>query len=355
MSILSEEAMIERTGITSGLVTVVICAYNNWPDLEMAIESALNQSYGALEVIVVDNSSADATPQEVPRKFGSRLQYIRQPNLDGPGAYNTGLEIAHGEFIQFMDGDDVLAPNKTEKQVNVFRANPKLDIVYGDIRAFQTTAKKADWSDLSTPPVKDMLERLTAPDGVWLDTLGVLFRRRALEKVGKWDESLYVEDADYFLRAAWAGCRFGYCAGSPMGFKRLRSGQKTQNSQAMEHAIDAVWNKALGYIDREPYRGLLRAKMANEKLRKVLRERMPRSQALGDIAWARATSPETISARTCAAACITVVFPGGRYLARQSWLVPIRRVLGRLFHFRKASTSRQESCSNLENSGREAL
>lgn len=348
--------MIESTATTRPLVSVVVCAYNNWPDVEMTIESALHQSYQPLEVIVVDNSSADATPQEVPRRFGNRLRYLRQPNRDGAGAYNTGFAVAHGEFIQFVDGDDVLAPNKIEKQIEVFRTNPELDIVYGDIRAFQTMAGRADWSDLSTFPVNDMLERLTAPDGVWLDTLGALFRRKALEKVGRWDESLYIDDADYFLRAAWAGCRFGHCPGSPMGFKRLRPGQKTENSPAMERGLEAVWSKALGYINREPYRSLLAAKIADHKLRRVIfRERMPRRQALVNLALARATSPDTISARTYAVACVSVVLPGGRYLARLSWSGPIRRILARLLHFQAASTYGRENLSNLRGAGRNTL
>ncbi len=58
--------MIEQSEIVPGLVSVVICAWNNWPDLEMTIESALHQSYQPIEVIVVDNSSTDATAEEVP-------------------------------------------------------------------------------------------------------------------------------------------------------------------------------------------------------------------------------------------------------------------------------------------------
>lgn len=336
-----------------GLVSVVICAYNNWPDVEMTIASALQQSYQSIEVIVVDNSSTDATPGEVPRRFGTLVRYIRQPNRECAGAYNTGFTCARGEFIQFLDGDDVLAPNKIERQVEVFEANPELDFVYGEVRTFQTMAGVANWKDLATAPVDDMLKELVAPQGIWLDTLGVLSRRRALDKVGAWDENLYVEDADYWLRAAWAGCRFEYCPGSPMGFKRLRPGQKMQNSSAMEQGLEVVWSKTLGYMNREPYRSLLAARIADYKLRNVMfRDRMPRRQALATLAQARSTSPNTISARTYTAACIAVVLPGGRSLARLSWLGPIRRILARIFHFQAASIYDQQRASNSANTGR---
>jgi glycosyltransferase involved in cell wall biosynthesis len=339
-----------------GLVSVVICAYNNWPDVEMTIASALYQSYRSLEIIVVDNSSTDATPEEVPRRFGTLVRYIRQPNRECAGAYNTGFAVARGEFVQFIDGDDVLAPNKIEKQVQIFKASPELDFVYGDVRSFQTMAGMADWTDLETSSGEDMLERLVAPQGIWLDTLSVLSRRESLKRVGTWDESLYVEDADYWLRAAWAGCRFGHCLSSPVGFKRLRNGQKTKNSPAMERGLDEVWNKAFGYINREPYRSLLAAKIADDKLRRVIfRDQMGRRQALATLAQARATSPATVSARTYAAACIAVVLPGGRSVARLAWLGPIRCTLASLFQFQAASTRRQEDASNLANAGRRPL
>src|SRR5258708_37209981 len=121
-----------------GLVSIVVVAYNNWPDLELAIDSALYQSYPNIEVIVIDNSSTDATSQAVPNRFGARVRYIRQPNRGCAGAYNAGLDLASGEFIQFVDGDDVLAPGKIQRQVDVFRTRPDLDIVYGDIRMVQT-------------------------------------------------------------------------------------------------------------------------------------------------------------------------------------------------------------------------
>ena len=110
-----------------GSVSVVICAWNNWPDLEMTIASALHQSLPPLEVIVVDNSSTDETSMEVARRFGHRVRYLCQPNLGCAGAYNTGFAIASGEFIQFIAGDDILAPNKLEKQLEVFRAKPELE------------------------------------------------------------------------------------------------------------------------------------------------------------------------------------------------------------------------------------
>lgn len=323
--------MTERNEMIPGLVSVVVCAYNNWPDVEMTIQSALHQSYRPIEVIVVDNSSTDATPEEVPRRFGRCVRYVRQPNRECAGAYNAGFDLACGEFIQFVDGDDVLAPNKIEKQVEVFRTNPELDIVYGEVRMFQTAGGVADWTDTAMQPEDDMLERLTAPPGIWLHSLGILFRRRALEKVGPWDESLYVEDLDYWLRAAWAGCRFGHCPGSLMGFYRIRPGSKTRNVSALVHGREAVWEKALGYVTREPYRSLIAARLARQRIyMAVTRNQMTKREALAKLALARATSPGTVSALAYAVGWATIILPGGAALARSRWLQSIRRDLARL-------------------------
>ncbi len=329
--------MAAGSGMIPGLVSVVICAWNNWPDVEMTIESALRQSYQPLEVIVVDNSSTDETPEELPRRFGSRLRFISQPNRECAGAYNAGFALARGEFIQFVDGDDVLAPNKIEKQVEVFRSNPNLDIVYGDVRYFQTPAGTAAWTDVATEREDDMLKALIDHKGGWVGivALGVLFHRRALERVGPWDESLYVEDLDYLLRAASSGCRFGHCPGSPMGFARRRPGQKTKNFSAAERGMEAVWEKALGYVTREPYRSRIAARLAYRRFRlAVSRDRMTTREALAKLAQARATSPSTVSALAYAAGWATIVFPGGAALMRSPKLRPVRRALARLFGYR---------------------
>lgn len=346
--------MSEETKMTPGLASVVICSWNNWPDVEMTIESALHQSYQPLEVIVVDNSSADATAEEIPNRFGHRLRYIRQPNRDTAGAYNAGFDVASGEFIQFLDGDDVLAPNKLEKQIEVFRANPGVEIVYGDIGVFQTFPGAASWKLPPTRMEDDMLWAvLSSQVGICTD-VGMLFHRRALERVGPWDESLYVEDLDYLLRAAWVGCRFGYCPGGPVGFARVRPSSKTQDTSAMDLGNEAVWNKALGYVTREPYRSLVAAKLAHLRFyMAVWTDQMTAQEALVKLALARAMSPETISALTYAAGWITIVFPGGRYLARLPWLRPIRRLLARLLHSGSRRTlggKNQLNCTEAEQS-----
>lgn len=327
--------MTERSDMIPGLVSVVVCAYNNWPDLEMTIESALHQSYQPIEVIVVDNSSTDITAEEVAKRFGRSVRYIRQYNRGDSGAYNAGFDVACGEFIQFVDGDDVLAPNKIEKQLEVFRSNPELGIVYGDVRMFQTSDGPANWDDPPTREEDDMMRALLT-DRIGICALGTLFRRSALEKVGHWDESLYVADLDYLLRAAWAGCRFGRCPVVPMGFAREHPGQMTKNNLAMARGLEAVWEKALTYVTREPYRSLTAVKLAQRRYHMAVhRNQMSRREALAKLSLARATSPEAVSVLEYAVGYATIVLPGGAVLARSGLLGPMRRALARVLPDRK--------------------
>src|SRR5690349_19370060 len=119
-----------------GLVSVVLVGHNNWPDLEMAIASALGQTYPNVEIIVIDNDSTDATSVEVPRRFGHRVRYIRQPNTSNGGGYNRGIDESSGEFVHLLDGDDVLSPTMIEKQVSMLDQDRSVDAVYGDVRPF---------------------------------------------------------------------------------------------------------------------------------------------------------------------------------------------------------------------------
>jgi glycosyltransferase involved in cell wall biosynthesis len=323
--------------VTADLVSIVVCSYNNWPDLDVAIASALCQSYAKVEVIVVDNSSCDSTATSVAREFGNRIRFYQQPNRDCAGAYNTGFSLARGDFVQFLDGDDVLVPNKIEKQLELFRSKPTLDIVYDDIRLFQSCGGTVDWLDVSTRDEVDMMRGLLVPEnyGAGINVLGALFRRRTVEKVGPWDESLYCEDTDYWLRAAWAGCQFGRSLLSPAGFKRVRSGQKTANASLLDEGFEAVLVKALGYVTEPQYRRLLADKLAQRRFYVgISRGQKTRTKSLVKLVEARAASPSAVSMRALVAGSAAIILPGGDWLARSQRLRSIRRLVASLARYR---------------------
>ena len=310
------------------LVSIVIVAHNNWPGLETTLQSALCQSYRPLEVLVIDNSSTDATPREVERLFSGRVRYLRQANVGDAGAYNAGLREARGEFLQFLDGDDVLAPCKVARQMEVFLDAPDTDVVYGDTRLFRGPEGAGVLKDTATGPEPDLLAAFLASRGDYFgNTLGLLLRRGALEKVGPWDTTVYVTDADYWLRALWAGCRFRPCPGALMGFVCVSPGKMSSDAARMLRGQEALWLKALGAIDREPYRSLVRANLAAIRVHLALRASdLGLREALDMLALARAGAPEALPAAAYGAAVAALLLPGGRALARSPrWRCAKRR------------------------------
>lgn len=121
--------------MTKGLVrvSVVIPTYNRADFLPEAIDSALSQDVG-LEVILVDDGSVDNTPTVMQRyRDDSRVCYIIQQNQGQSVARNRGIAEAQGEFIAFLDSDNRWLPGKLKAELAIMDANPKVDVVYGDV------------------------------------------------------------------------------------------------------------------------------------------------------------------------------------------------------------------------------
>ncbi len=334
---------------SDGLVSIVIVAHNNWPDLELAIQSSLHQSYPKIEVIVVDNSSWDATEQEVSRIFGSRIMYVRQPNTGEGGGRNAGMRLAGGEFVQFLDGDDFLAPDKVEKQVAVLRAAPDVDVVYGDARQFQSAAGFASWEDWDGQDYPDMLATLLSPDGngCGLVVHSLIFRRRALELVGLWIENpatfdgaltTNMADQDYWLRAAWAGCKFRYCPGS-LCFQRRRSGQLSSNPRDVVRGMESVLTRARQYITREPYRTFASRQLARTLSYLAVSERNSNAKAsMEKLSKAREVSPDFVTIPAYLIGSLLIITGAGPFVFGR-WLRPVRQLAASLAGMKRHSHS----------------
>jgi glycosyltransferase involved in cell wall biosynthesis len=117
------------------LVSVLVPTFNGRKYIGETLESVLAQTYGALEVIVVDDGSTDDTA-EVVSAFAPRVKLIRQPQSGHPAARNRGVRESTGEFLSFLDHDDLWSPRKIEAQMECFRADPSLDLAFGHIQNF---------------------------------------------------------------------------------------------------------------------------------------------------------------------------------------------------------------------------
>jgi glycosyltransferase involved in cell wall biosynthesis len=113
------------------LVTVVIPTYNRADYVAETIESVLGQTYENLEIIVIDDGSTDDTASVVER-YAPRVRYVWQENAERGASRNHGLRLAKGEFIAFLDSDDVWLPHKVEDDVAYFTAHPEVGVIYSD-------------------------------------------------------------------------------------------------------------------------------------------------------------------------------------------------------------------------------
>lgn len=202
------EGGVVFSGMEMPVVSVILPTYNRLAYLREAIESVLRGEYSDFEIIVVDDGSTEADPGAVVAAVGDpRVRCIRRAVNGGlPAARNTGLAEARGEYIAFLDDDDLLLPGKLASQVKYLEENQDVGLVAGGYieadRELAPLRAVLPWSSSRTLDLRGCL--LECPFVV----CAVLVRREWLERVGGFDEQLrWVEDWDLWLRLAAEGCR----------------------------------------------------------------------------------------------------------------------------------------------------
>lgn len=180
------------------LVSVVIPAYNRAHTLAQAINSVLAQSYKRYEIIVVDDGSTDTT-REVIERYGDAVWYVHQKNKGPSAARNTGIRHARGEFIAFLDSDDVWREDKLARQVACFAGNPQVGIV-----ASGHEQRNENWDVTHVALLTDKEIRQIRRKDLYknfFSTPSVVVRANCFKEVGCFDESIrYGEDWDMWLR-----------------------------------------------------------------------------------------------------------------------------------------------------------
>ena len=178
-------------------VSAIVPVFNGERYLEEALRSAVEQCLPPIEVIVVDDGSTDASV-EIAEGIGDPVRCIRQANIGVAGARNRALSVATGEFIAFLDHDDVWPREKLEVQVAAMRSNPGVGIVSGRMRVFGGTLPGRPWSAQG---------RREAPAGAYFSA--ALIRRSVFDRIGSLDEDIghAADDLEWFVRARDLGVR----------------------------------------------------------------------------------------------------------------------------------------------------
>jgi glycosyltransferase involved in cell wall biosynthesis len=185
-------------------VSIIIPAYNGDRYIEEAIDSILAQTYNDYEIIVVDDGSTDNTAQVV-QQYGKQIQYLSQTNQGVAASRNLGLTAAKGEYIAFLDQDDLFLPQKLLSQVTLLEENPSLGIANSGWQIVdqqgQVKAAVEPWEKIPELNLADLI--------IWKPVFlgAMLFRHSWLKRLEGFDITLeQTPDVDLVLRLAALGC-----------------------------------------------------------------------------------------------------------------------------------------------------
>ena len=193
------------------LVSVVIPVHNRSDLLRESVDSVICQDWRPLEIVIVNDGSTDETlavAQAIVREHSGLVSVVTRPN-GGPGAARqTGVEHSTGEFVQFLDSDDLLLPGELRVQVGALMLDPDAGIAYGrtlvEVEGKRRNTSE-NWSGESATALfpKVLLCRL------W-DTSNPLYRRSSLDEIGPWAPVRQLEDWEFECRAGSKGIRLAF-------------------------------------------------------------------------------------------------------------------------------------------------
>lgn len=233
-------------------VSVIIPTYNRSQYLALAVRSILEQSFGDVEVLVIDDGSTDDTAEVVRGIADPRVRYFNQGKRERSAARNLGLAEAKGAFIGFLDDDDVWLPDLVQASLAVFRESGA-GVVY--------TGWQCIDPDGNTLPQAATVPALRgdALSGQLCGTLafhGALVRRNCTDAVGEFDGSVNIaEDWDYWIRLAAHGFAFD-CVPHAMVLYRVHGLNTSKNLDGLEAALDRVLNKSFASLNGTRYMAL---------------------------------------------------------------------------------------------------
>ena len=187
------------------LVTIVTPSYEQARFLEETILSVLNQDYPKIEYIIIDGGSQDGSV-DIIRKYENRLAFwVSEPDRGQADAINKGWERATGEYIGWLNSDDLLLPGAISEAVDFLDKNPNVGFVFGDLLIVDSERKVIDHQCYKDFNIYDIIR--TAG---FISQPGNLFRRSLYENIGPLDVTLHFQlDLDYWIRAGLA-CKVGY-------------------------------------------------------------------------------------------------------------------------------------------------
>lgn len=222
-------------------ISVIIPAYNSAKTILETIDSVRRQTFTDFELIVINDGSSDRTLEVLANIDDPRLQVLSFANGGLPVARNQGIANSQGEFVTFIDADDLWTEDKLELQLAALRSNPAAGVVYSWTTVMDE-AGKSFYPGKSVSHAGDVRRQLLANNFIASGS-NVMLRRTAIESVGEFEPSLKsAEDWDYWLRLALAGWEFAVVPKAQILYR--------QSAGAMSSKIDVMEKYNLMVVDR---------------------------------------------------------------------------------------------------------
>ncbi len=226
-------------------VSIIIPAYNTANLIPNCLNSVLAQTYSDFEAIVVNDGSPDTPELETAlARYLNRIVYIKQENKRAAGARNTAIRQARGEFLAFLDSDDIWFPDHLASQMKLFQDDPTLDMVYSDALL------------MGDPRGRRFMEKCPSAGAATFEALAeekchipistVVARKQAIVSGGLFDEGLLrCDDFDMWLRAAFRGAKIGYSREVGAKLNGGRPGSLGESRAKMAEAYWVILDKAI--------------------------------------------------------------------------------------------------------------
>jgi len=220
-------------------ISVIITAYNIEKYIAEAIKSVLVQTVSPVEIIVIDDGSTDAT-KNIVASFGSGIKYVYQGNAGAAAARNKGVSSTTGDYIAFLDGDDMWLEEKLKKQIQALSDTPDIQMVFTQLQNFYSP-------ELSNDVIQNMHAPMHPIDGYTAST--ILIQKQIFFDVGYFKAEYDLgEFIDWYSKAQEKGLQ-GYCIPEVLVKRRLH---KTNQGIRKQHS-------------RKDYLTIIRAKLARQK------------------------------------------------------------------------------------------
>ncbi|SOD19853.1 glycosyltransferase family 2 protein [Pedobacter xixiisoli] len=242
------------------LISVIIPTHNYGHLITETINCLFDQTFKDWEAIIVDDGSTDGTKDIVEKliSLDSRLSYIEQPNRGVSSARNLGLKNAKGKYIQFLDADDLISPNKIEAQLALMESNPEIDICLVNAKYFESENKEQYYStiDKKQQHAPEKISGLGFPiiHAYLQNNKSVIqspiFKKAIIESVGAFKETMpYLEDWDLWFRIAIYNYRFGFLDDeSALALVRIHPLSASQKDNSLLEAEAELRALIKGYV-----------------------------------------------------------------------------------------------------------